>query len=243
MIITLEGLTAAGKTTIFNRLQQTFSDFKYLEEAASVLAKQGYKLGDNTTEETEQILTKEYLKQAEQALRYKREGFTVIIDRNYVSKLLYDYMYAVDKDDPQRLFEAVRLFKYVAKPDYYIWFWVDPDLANERIAQKKTNVQTNFSVDNLAKLQDSYELIFLLNEGVKPHKIDVTEKTIDQVVDEVKEFIDTITVNNKPTEQKRRLYHWCVACKEVAAKGKQRIGFPINCQHDESYWRRMYLNF
>lgn len=245
-VIVIEGLTGAGKSIIFDRLKSIYPQFDFFGEVATSLAKQGCKLGDQTEDKTEQILIDRYIELSRQVSKSKSQGKICILDRNHISKLTYDYVHGISVGNFSRLIEALSAFEQCVRPDCYIQLKIDSVVAHNRIAAKDVNLRTNYTIKKLRLLQDSYIPIFLFKEKHIPIIVDTTTLSISDVLSEVKDIIDQfLQKENKVYSnkvQRKRLYHWCTICKQIVArKITERFGFPINCRHNESEWKRIYL--
>src|SRR5688572_13367008 len=112
-VISLIGASNTGKSTIFNKLQETFKtadEFFFIEEHARQLAAAGHKLDKDIKNETQCAILEFYLRHL--YVSKIDEVGTIITDRNILDTFAYSILnYIGGKFTTQQFLEQKKIFE------------------------------------------------------------------------------------------------------------------------------------
>lgn len=190
MIVGLEGINGAGKSTIAKAIADTTS-FKYakLPGFADIPTCVEIRKLLETKSKEMSPRTRFHLYTADMFEFFdKCETHNYILDRSWVSTVVYQSMDGIDEKHVYTTLQPI-----VSKIDYFVLLTCDTTVALDRMNNRTHQTigsYANMNIEFYSNLQTEYRRV--MKKYVAPMQqktIDTTNKTIEQVVNEIKDLV------------------------------------------------------
>ncbi len=185
MIIAIEGIDGAGKTTLAKKLKEWLENLGkeviiIKEPGESEWGKKVKRGAKSVDEELYLFIKDREINVKEKIIPSLKKGKIVIMDRYYYSNMAYQGAKGIDIDVIRNMNETI-----APKPDIVILLDCDPEICIDRV--KKRGKTSRFEeVNYLRKVRDKFLEIAKKDKKVK---IVNAEKSIDEVFKEAKKIV------------------------------------------------------
>ena len=186
MIIALEGLSCAGKSAVSTELSLRYS------EKLIFLPEFLLQIDGNTN--TDLCIANDVAKSSYATLLLEK-GSTILMDRSYMSTLVYTYAEGREKyAETQRWYKKAIEKGFIRKPDFFIYLRVQPAKSLERAATVNRLNNKYAWYNNTVSAYNKYEDFFSKNNLNIPHfAINVDNMNLNQLIIEVENALRQVT--------------------------------------------------